>query len=186
MLLIRYFAGRLPASRSVVGLYAVIVCLVYSWTLFTSFYKLSAWMFYLNLSEIASIYAYAFLFDLAESFLLLALVLSIELALLLNVLKNRDEFQTRAVIFVFVLLCSMAIRLALFKDYEDVNAFVNGETAWLVLATVISILSGVAASKNLLFRRFVDGFADRAVIFLYIYVPLSLISGVVVIWRNLF
>jgi hypothetical protein len=185
MQLIKSFAARLPDSRNMTGLYAVIVCLVYSWTLFTSFYKLPAWMFYLNLGEIASIYAYAFLFDLAESILLLLVVLFFEFTLFLY-FKNREEFQTRAVIMAFALLCSMAIRLALFKDYEQMDGFVNGEAAWWASAVAISMLCGVLVSKSPLLRRIVGGFTERAVIFLYIYLPLSLLSVVVVIWRNLF
>jgi hypothetical protein len=184
MQLIKSFAARLPDSRNMMGLYAVIVCLVYSWTLFTSFYKLPAWMFYLNLGEIASIYAYAFLFDLVESILLLLVVLFFEFTLFLY-FNNREEFQTRAVIMTFALLCSMAIRLALFKDYEQMDGFVNGAPAWLALAIATSMLCGVLVSKSSAVRRIVGGFAERAVIFLYIYLPLSLLSVVIVIWRNL-
>ena len=185
MQLIKSFAARLPDGRNVTGLYAVIVCLVYSWTLFTSFYKLPAWMFYLNLGEIASIYAYAFLFDLVESILLLLVVLFFEFTLFLF-FKNREEFQTRAVIMTFALLCSMAMRLARFKGYEEMGGFVNGEPAWWAFAIAISMLCSVLVSKSPLLRRIVGGFTERAVVFLYIYLPLSFLSVVVVIWRNLF
>jgi hypothetical protein len=185
MQLIRSLSARLPDSRNVTGLYAVIVCLVYSWTLFTSFYKLPAWMFYLNLGEIASIYAYAFLFDLVESILLLLVVLFFEFTLFLF-LKNREELQTRAVVMAFALLCSMAVRLALFKDYEEMGGFVNDEPAWWGFAIAVSMLCSVLVSKSRLLRSIVGGFTERAVIFLYIYLPLSLLSVVIVIWRNLF
>ena len=71
MKLVKLFFGRLPDSKSILGVYAIIVTLVYSWTLFTSFYKLPSWMFYLTISQILSVYAYSFSIDLLESIIAL-------------------------------------------------------------------------------------------------------------------
>jgi len=75
MKLYKSFVERLPDRQSLLGIYSVIVLLVFSWTLFTSFYKLPSWMFYLTLGQIASVYAYAFSVDLLESILVKAGVL---------------------------------------------------------------------------------------------------------------
>ena len=92
MKLLQLFLGRLPERKNILGVYAVIVTLVYSWTLFTSFYKLPSWMFYLTIWQILSVYAYAFSVNLLESILALTGILILEFTLFLA-FKKKEEFQ---------------------------------------------------------------------------------------------
>ena len=185
MKLVKLFLGRLPDSKSILGVYAIIVTLVYSWTLFTSFYKLPSWMFYLTISQILSIYAYAFSIDLAESILVLAGVLILEFTLFLA-LKNKEEFQARSILAVLVVLISSMLRLALFQTYEDIDAFLSGELIWWAITLPLGLLLAVIAPKNKRVRNILEGIAERATVFLYIYLPLSFISLIVVIARNIY
>lgn len=114
---------RIPGVKQILGVYAVIVFGVYSWTLFVSFYNLPSWMFYLSAGQIASVYAYALLASLADSLLLLAGVVLADY-LLFFMLRDMTEFQSRAIVIaVAVLLCSV-IRLYLFSGYEDSAEFI--------------------------------------------------------------
>lgn len=185
MKLIQLFLGRLPDRKSILGVYAVIVTLVYSWTLFTSFYKLPLWMFYLTMGQILSVYAYAFSVDLLESILALAGVLFLEITIFLA-LRNREEFQSRSMLVVLVVLISSMLRLISFQGYEDIQAFLNGELTWWAITLPLGLVVAVAASKNKWIRKILDGIAERVTVFLYIYIPLSLISLIVVIVRNIY
>ena len=147
MKLVKLFLERLPDSKSILGVYAVIVTLVYSWTLFTSFYKLPSWIFYLTISQILSVYAYSFSLDLVESILALAGVLFLEFTLFLA-LRNREEFQARSILAVLVVLISSMLRLALFKTYEDIDSYLSGELIWWAITLSLGILLAVFAPRN--------------------------------------
>ena len=184
MKLAKLFLERLPDSKSILGVYAVIVTLVYSWTLFTSFYKLPSWIFYLTISQILSVYAYSFSLNLVESILALAGVLLLEFTLFLA-LRNRDEFQARSILAVLVVLISSMLRLALFKTYEDIDSYLSGELIWWAITLPLGILLAAFAPRNKKIRNILESIAERAIIFLYIYLPISLISLIVVIARNM-
>jgi hypothetical protein len=179
-----FFAERLPKRQQILGLYAVIVFLVYSWTLLTSFYKLSSWMFYLTISQILSIYAYAFSADLLESILLLAGILFIDLTLFLFLTK-KEEFLPRSALVAVALLASSMSRLLVFQEYETSAAFVSGEALWWIIAFAIGFPLAIVAPKNKWLRGIFEGFSERVTIFLYIYLPLSFISLIVVFIRNI-
>jgi hypothetical protein len=185
MKLSKLFDGRLPSRQNILGVYAVIVFLVYSWTLVTSFYKLPSWLFYLNIGQVLSVYAYAFLVDLLDSIFALAGVLFLDLTLFLA-LRNAEEFRSRSIIVVLVVLISSALRFMLFPDYEDISGFLTGEAVWWTIFLPLGFLTAVGISKVRWARKILDGIAERAVVFLYIYLPLSLVSLLVVLIRNLY
>lgn len=185
MKLAKLFAGRLPDRQSILGVYSVIVFLVYSWTLITSFYKLPSWMFYLTIGQIASVYAYAFSVDLLESILALAVVLFLDLTLFLA-LKNREEFQSRSILFVLVVLISSILRSILFKSYDDIQSFLSGELTWWAITFLLALITAIAVPQNKWIRKVIESAAERTTIFLYIYLPLSLVSLVTVFIRNIY
>jgi hypothetical protein len=185
MKLFKLLIERLPKLQSILGVYAVIVFLVYSWTLFTSFYKLPSWMFYLTISQILSVYAYAFSVDLAESVLVLAGILLLEFTFFF-ILRNKEEIQSRSILIALVLLLPSMWRLFLFQGYEDSAAFVGGELKWWILTLAIGFPLAALIPKNYWLRRILEGFAERAAVFLYIYLPLSFVSLIVVIARNIY
>jgi hypothetical protein len=179
------FTGRLPNRQSILGVYAVIVFLVYSWTLFASFYKLPSWMFYLTIGQILSVYAYAFSVDLLESILALAGVFALDLTLFLA-LRNMEEFQTRSILVVLSVLVSSMLRLILFSNYEKNEAFLSGELTWWAFTFLFTLVIAVIVPKNRWVRKALEVVADRAIVFLYIYLPLSLVSLVTVLIRNIY
>lgn len=163
----------------------MIVTLVYSWTLITSFYKLPSWMFYLTISQILSVYAYSFSIDLVESILVLAAVLFLETTLFLF-LKNKGEFQARSILVVLIVLISFMLRLAWFQTYEDSEAFLSSEFLWWAITLSLGLLTSIFAAKNTWVRKFLGGMAELVTVFLYIYLPLSFISLIVLIIRNIY
>jgi len=180
----KLFTGRFPDTQSILGVYAVIVTLIYSWTLITSFYKVPSWLFYLTLGQISSMYAYFFLINLVESIFILAAVLLLEFTIFLP-LKNRDEFQSRSILIVFAVLVSSMARLLLYKSFEASGAFVSGELTWWVLTFLLGLLSAIFIPKIKKLRDIIDNIAERLIVLLYIYIPLSLISLIVVLARNI-
>ena len=186
MKFVRLFAGRFPDTQSLLRVYAVIVFLVYSWTLFTSFYKLPSWMFYLTIGQILSVYAYAFSVDLLESILALIGVLLLEFTLFLALRNNKEEFQSRSILIVLVVLISSMARLILFQGYDDIQAFLNSELTWWAITLPLGLVVAVVVSRMKWVRKILDSASERATVFLYVYLPLSLLSLIVVIFRNIY
>jgi hypothetical protein len=181
----KLLAGRLPDRQSILGVYAVIVFLVYSWTLFTSFYKLPSWMFYLSVGQILSVYAYAFSIVLLESILVLAGVLFLEYTLFLALRNNKEEFQSRSILVVLIVLISSVLRLILFRRYGDIEAFLSGELVWWLVTLLLGLVIATFVPRNKWIRKILDSLAERVTVFLYIYLPLSFISLIVVFVRNI-
>jgi hypothetical protein len=180
-----FLVKRFPERQSILGVYAVIVLLVYTWTLGTSFYRLPAWLYYLSPSRILSIYAYAFPINFAESVLALAGVLFLHYTVFLF-FKKTEEFQARSILTAFALLASAGLRLVLYKEYVDSAAFVSGQASWWAMTAVFGLPLVVFAPMSGAFRKASEGFAERALVFLYIYLPLTVVALFVVIARNLY
>ncbi len=185
MKLPKLFSEKTPDGKNILAVYAVIVTLVYSWTLFTSFYKLPSWLFYLSIGQILSVYAYAFSLDLVESIIALAGILLLEFTIFLA-LKNKEEFQARSIILATVLLGTSMLRLALFQSYEDINAFLSGEILWWAIAIPLGLFLAIFAPKIKFIRTILESFAERATVFVYIYIPLSIISIIVMFVRSIY
>lgn len=179
-----FISERMPDAKSLLAVYAFIVTMVYSWTLFTSFYKLPSWLFYLSIGQILSVYAYAFYIDLIDSLIALTVILVIDFTIFFF-LKNKEEFQSRSMILAGILLGTSMLRLALFQNYEDITAFLSGELLWWAIAIPLGLVLAAFAPRIKLVRTIFEGFAERATVFVYIYIPLSLISLVVLFIRNI-
>jgi hypothetical protein len=184
MKLLQLLLGRLPSKKSILGIYAVIVTVIYSWTLFTSFYKLPSWLFYLTVGKILSVYAYAFSLNLLESVLALAGILLLDLTLFF-VWKNVGEFQSRSILLFLCIAASSVFRLASFGDYGAINFFLTAEGAWWLTTFLLGLIVSALAPKIHWVRLVLDGLAERLIIFLYIYIPLSFISLIIVFFRNI-
>ncbi len=66
--------------------------------------------------------------------------------------------------------------------WED---FLQGQWLWWGLTVLLAIALSLLISRIGWFRQGVEGLADRLVIFLYIYLPLTVLSFVVLLVRAL-
>lgn len=178
------FSKQLPDSKDIVRVYAVIVFLIYSWMLVTSFYMLPSWMFYLTIGQILSLYAYSFSINLFESILMLAGVLILEFTIFLG-FRNNQEFQSRSILLIVFLLAIMMTRLIVFKGYEESSTFVSSEFLWWGIGLPTSLLLTVIGSKIKWLQSLLNVISERLTIFLYIYLPLSFIALIAVLIRNI-
>lgn len=176
--------SRLPDRRSIIGVYATAVFLVYGWTLLASFWKVPSWMFYLKISEILSVYAYSFVIDFIESVLLLFMVVVI--GLLLPKRWWNAQFTTKGAIWIIVVMGSIMLRLYTNRAPDDWENFVYNQWSWwgftfLLGAALSFVFSGVSWLRSGL-----ESLVDRLVVFLYIYLPLTIISVIAVFARIVF
>lgn len=178
------FITRLPDRRSIIGVYAAAVFLVYGWTLLASFWKVPSWMFFLKVGEILSVYAYSFAIDFAESILLLFTMLLIGILLPKN--WWNDQFTSKGIVWISVLLGSIMLRLYTNRSPELWEEFVYNQWAWWGYTVLLGIVLSLLFSRVNWLRRGLEKLADRLVVFLYIYMPLTALSIIVVFARNIF
>ena len=177
----RALLARFPDKRNIVTIFAVAMFLVCTWTLFTSFWKLPSWLFFLTVGEIFSIYAYAFLVNLIESILLLILVLLP--AVLLPRAWWTDTFVSKAFVLILIVLGSAVLHLSLYRTPDTRPVFVQRQLTWWVVTFFVAVLLTWLTSKAAWLRRGLENLADRFVIFLYIYLPLSTVAALIVFVR---
>jgi hypothetical protein len=173
--------ARIPDKRNIVTVLAVAMFLVYTWTLFTSFWKLPSWLFFLQVGEILSIYAYAFVVNFIESMLLLFIVLLP--AIFLPRKWWTDAFIPRGFAFILIMLGSATLHMALYRTPDARAVFINGQFIWWVVTLLLAVLLTWLAGRVKWLRSVLENMADRFVVFLYIYLPLTLVALLIVVAR---
>jgi hypothetical protein len=154
--------------------------MIYTWTILWFFWKLPSWLFFLNTGEIAIAFAYSLATNLMESLVVLggALILS----MLLPKEWFFDQFVARGASLALSGLGYMMYVAFQFKTNADYPSLTL--KAWsLALAALVILVIVYLAGRLALIRKLIEYIADRAIIFLYISLPLSLISLVVVLIR---
>ena len=161
--------------------YAIIVLMIYGWTILKFNYNLPGWLYYLNLGEIMSVFAYSMVTNLLAS--LVVLVGVVVAGFLLPRKLFSDAFIARgAALSVLVLGLMMYIANQFkTKDYYPAE-IIRWSPALLVLIVLVVYIIG----RLQFARKALEFFADRAIIFLYISIPVSIVSLIAVLLQNIF
>ncbi len=178
------FKTHLPNQRNIATVYAVAMFLVYTWTLFVSFWKLPSWLFFLKIGDIISIYSYAFLVNFIESVLLLFIVLLPGIVLPRN--WWTDTFISKGFVLILIILGSAILHLSLYRTPDTRPVFVSGQLNWWIATLLIALFLTWLAGKVKWLRQGLENLADRFVVFLYVYLPLTGIALLIVLVRIAF
>ena len=174
----------IPPFRQIVPVYALQVLLVYGWAIIAFFYELPRWRFFLSPLETGAVFAYAMLFAFLDSVVFLAATL------MLGAIFYRKFLQETYVPVMAGVSVSIYLWTGLlWSQYQ--HALRTG-SPWveermpsgLLLALITTILLALAVQRIPALRKFFHALAERAQIFLYLYLPLSLLSLLVVVTRN--
>jgi hypothetical protein len=158
----------------------MIVILTYGWTIYWALWKLPSWLNFLPLGEIGSIFCYLMATNFIES--LIALFAVIFICLILPQKWFRDLFVSRgSVLAVSVLVSIMVFEYHFDKPSDYFYRFPLYLLLILLIAGVLVFLAG----QIQIVRKAVEVFAENAVIFLFISLPVSVLSLMIVIVRNL-
>jgi hypothetical protein len=171
----------MPDRKNIVTVLAVAMFLVYTWSLFTSFWKLPSWLFFLQVGEILSIYAYAFVVNFIESILLLLIVLLP--AMLLPRKLWTDTFVSRGFALILIVLGSATLHMSLYRTPDTRVNFIQGQFIWWVGTLLLAVLLTWIAGRVKWLRTALENMADRFVVFLYLYLPLTMLAAVIVLAR---
>lgn len=161
---------RFPAREQVAAVYAVIVLVVYSWTLMWFFWKFPSWLYYLSIWEIVKVFYYSVFTNFLES--LVVLVLPVLLAVLLPQKWFYQGFVSRSIAILLIGLGYMMYLANLFQGKDD---YPSAAIQLAPLVLLASLLAVFLVAKIAVLRKLIEGFAERATVFLYISIPLSLV-----------
>jgi hypothetical protein len=172
---------RLPKPQAIVQVYAVIAFMLAAWTIVAFLWKLSAWLLFLNIGEIFTIFSYSMLTNLLESLLVLLSLLVIGALLPPRFLC--DDFIVRGTILSVGLIGSLMVYLGLNRAFGMENRILLLAGPFAVLSLMIFLLS--FSSKFHWLRSATNWLSDHLTVFLFILVPLFLILSTYVIIRNI-
>jgi hypothetical protein len=174
-------SSRFPKQKEIVPVYAIIVLMVYGWTILKFNYNLPGWLYYLNLGEIMSVFAYSMATNLLESLVVLFGVVVAGFLLPRKLFSN--AFVARAAALSILVLGLMMYIAEQFttKDYYPAEIIRWGPAILVLIGLAVYMIGRMQFT-----RKALEFFADRAIIFLYISIPVSIFSLIVVLIRNIF
>jgi hypothetical protein len=177
--------AKLPTKQEALVVFSVIVFVVFSWTLYRTFWWVPSWLEYLSIWNILIIVAYVLAFALFESLVVLGLIVVLSLLFPKQYFKDQFVIQGNSlalalgfVSFLVQRKVSLIYRLELWQTLVYPTLILVGFIA------LVPIISFVFKRFSLL-SRLALAVAERMTIFAYLYVPLGLIGVLVVIVRNI-
>lgn len=174
--------NRFPTLSQILAVYGVIALMIYGWTLMWFFWNLPSWEYYLTIGEISSILAYSSAVNFAES--LSVMVGLLFFSLILPQKWFRNVFPSHATLLaIFSLGYAMYFASHISSNENSYPAsMVRLVPVIVILILVLTFLLGTIGPV----RKLIGILADHASIFSYIFLPLGLISVLIVIVRNIF
>lgn len=171
---------RLPEFQSIIQVYAVIAVMLAGWTITAFLWKLSAWLLFLNLGEIFTIFAYAMAANFIESLLIMLVLLATCFLLPTSALRN--DFAVRGTILSIGLIGSLMVLVGSQMQFGIESGFLLLLGPLLVLLLTAFVLQRSCQFQRV--RSMATWFSDRVVVFLLILAPLFAIASIYVIFRN--
>lgn len=166
--------------------FSIVVFIVFSWMLYRFFYQVPSWLGYLSVWGVLVIAAYALSFALIESLVFMGFILLLDLAFPARHFKDKFVAQGSALALVIGAGAVLLQRKINVISKLEEGHIVGFTLAFLVLLALVSFISSLLFDRFQSLARLVNAVAERMTLFIYIYVPLGLLSLVVVIVRNLF
>ncbi len=172
--------SRLPAQGDILQAAGGGFFLIFTWALRGFLYQLSSLLLYHSVGDIFAILAYMLALALLETFAVLAILIA--LASLLPAHWLRQGFGGKA--FLILLIGGAASTALASYLSQKMTAFLplagGLALALLLLGSSFLLLERLPAA-----RRALGGFLERLSIFAWIYLPLGILSLLVVLIRNL-
>ena len=172
---------KIPKLEEIAPVYAVIVMIVYPWTLTRYFWKLPSWILFASVSDLAAFFSYMVVVNLLES--VLVLLVPLVLSVILPRKWFYDHFKTRSVALV---LFGVGFLIYLNRNLHADSPFPLTLVRWTPVAAVAILVFTYLADQVGFLRKILEELANRLTVFLYISIPVSAIALLVVLIRNIF
>jgi len=184
----RILGKELPPKSEIAPIFATIVFPIYSWTIYRLLWNLPSWLKDLfSIWDMLILIAYGLAFALIESLTILGFVLFLRVVLPEKYFKDKFVAQGTAMLWVFFISTIVAqYTIASFIFNWRPKEFAVYSTLLLAACILlIAVLPRVLIHRFTKLESFFASLADRMTIFLFIYLPLGVLSLIVVILRNI-
>jgi len=168
-----YVAARCPKKEQIIPVFAWVSFLSFTWTLYQFAYYLPSWTLNFSSIGIFSILSYSVMFDLMEALLMTLALVVVSMILPPGWVSRRFPAQG------FVIVVTM-LSLILAGNGEEKGPLLQ---FLFVAAGVITNILVIRVEK---LNKYLENLVGRFVVFLYLYIPLSVIGTILVLVRNLF
>jgi hypothetical protein len=169
---------RLPPFSDILSVYAVTASMLFAWSIILFIWYLPSWLYFMSFGDLVGVFCYVMASSFIESLFCFIFLL------LLSILPPQKYFRDKFAVYgTSIALCVIGIiilRLVLFNFFS-----VSFPRFWEVLILVpiiVSLLSMTIRPIGLAMMWL----SDRLIVFLYILIPLSVFSVLVIIVRNIF
>jgi hypothetical protein len=175
------FLSRFPNRQNVINSFATAAFLVYGWTLYSSFFKAPSWINYLRPSEIVSVYAYSFVTNFFECIFLILILLVVNFVLSGNLWK--DKFLSASVVMLIISIGSALVHLHRYENPTLRESFLGSQPLWWGITFSVAFLLSFIVVRLSWLSTLLENLAERFSVFLYIYIPLTILSFIIVLFR---
>ncbi|MBL8103290.1 MAG: hypothetical protein JNM02_12220 [Anaerolineales bacterium] len=170
---------RFPEKGQIVSVYAVGAAILYSWAILKAIQEFAKnWSLHLSVSEILGLFSYTLAGTFFESVLFLAALLLISFILPKKIFANK--FVLRGSILTITFLGSIIYLYTQTFTY----ALLDNIGEWGVSFVSFTFFLMLLGELNEFVARIIQSIADRCTVLLYIYLPVSFISMIVIFIRN--
>jgi len=169
--------NRLPKWDQIIPVYAVIAFMMFAWAIVIALWKIPAWLYFQTILEIFAILASVFSQIFFESVLVLGILLVVCFLLPPKLLKN--DFAVRGTWMSFTVIGSMMLYVDFLFQLQLPFEI------WLAATLAFAILLGYASTRIGWLTKATLEISDRLIIFLYLLIPISLVSVLTALIRNI-
>ena len=175
------FSKRFPSLNQLVPVYAVTVVIIYSWSLLRFFWRLPSLINYSTAGEIGAIFSYLITVNLLES--LAVVSMPVLFSLVLPQKWFFERFVTKGILLISLGLGYMVYVASHINTDEPFpyTLFRWGPLVFLLVIVLVFLLDRIT-----FLTRILEGISDRFTVFLLISIPVSAISVLTVLIRNIF
>ncbi|MDO8755667.1 MAG: hypothetical protein Q7J80_17365, partial [Anaerolineales bacterium] len=145
-------------------------------------FKLQAWLSILSAGEIVSGLFYGLALNLLESLAILFVLMA--LCCVLPAGWFKDAFVARGTWLVSFVLGSILVYFQVYASLSE--GFMPTIYLWSIATLALAIPVGFFGGRIPLLRNVAIAIADRFIVLLLIFIPASLLSLFVIIYRNIF
>lgn len=173
--------SKFPNRKQLAPVSAIAVVMIYTWSLLHFFWRIPSWLYFSTVGEIAVILAYLFTVNFMESALVLLA------PVLMSVVLPRkwflDRFVTKG-----MLLVGLDLGYLYYFDWklQTDASFPYGLAKWTPLIALLILALVFLLDRVKFLGKILEELGDRLTIFLYIFIPLTVLSLLTVLIRNLF
>ncbi len=171
--------NRLPKIEQITPVYSVGVTILFSWAIVTTIeVAINNWALYFGVADILSLFAYVMVGAFLESLLLISSLL------MLSFILPQKIFGIKFVLRGTILTITFLGFIMYYYTQTPMGEALANINKWGMFFVITFVLLAIGESIKIV-ERFVRLMADRFIVFLYIYLPISFASIVIIIVRNL-